>query len=247
MSLEWAKNKIMAHCDWAKSIILTGSQATGESTSSSDIDFIAIVEGTSSGERIRRSISKRSTKGNRPLVDVKVYTEEEFRKAKSGKEHLFLWTALTTGQTLCGEDLTQDITLNKRRVVNTVWEELHEVVDCVDMLEMRAHFTGCCFALYQALATTYFVQKFVLDQSKHPSKLGFMTDMLGDAHDLVKDRYYYVASRTEKSELAQDVGIPTSVDRKFSEADYSVVRQKCEEAVRYLRQNYSKVAEWAES
>jgi len=247
MSLKWAKNIIMAHCDSAQSIILTGSHAMDESTSSSDIDFIAIVNGTNSAERIRRSISKRSAKGNRPLLDVKVYTEEEFRKAKSGKEHLFLWTSLTGGETLCGEDITQSITLNKRRLVDTVWKELQGVVDCVDKLEMRTHFTGCCFTLYQALATIYFVQKFVLEQSGHPSKSVFMRDMLGDAHDLVRDRYYYVANRTEESELTQDVSIPTSADRKFDEADYSLVQQKCEEAVSNLRKNYSKIAKWTES
>ncbi|MGV9170021.1 MAG: nucleotidyltransferase domain-containing protein [Promethearchaeia archaeon] len=247
MSLEWAKQQVTKHCDLAKTIILIGSHATDEATSTSDIDFIAITENANAAERIRRSISKRSMKDNRPLLDVKVYTEEEFRKAKSGKEHLFLWTALTTGQTLCGEDITQNITLNKRRLVNTVWEELQGVVDCVDKLEMRTRFTGCCFALHHALATMYFGQKFVLEHSRYSSKSVFMRNMLGNALDLVKDRYYYVASRVEKPELAQDIRIPASVDRKFSEADYNLVRQKCEKSMAYLRQKYSKVAEWAES
>ncbi len=246
MGFKWANRQIIKFCNLAKSIVLTGSHATDEAKSTSDVDFLIVANDTSSAESIKESISKVSSEAGRPRLDVKIYTENEFKNAKSGKEHLFLWTALSNGQVLCGEDITQCIELNKRRVVNRVWGELQTITDCVDKLEMNTQFTGCCFSLYQALKTIYFVERVILEKSGCPPKRVFIEQMLEKAYNLVRERYYYVTRQVKDPEFSRDIKLPLSVDRKFDSSDYRIARKQCKMVVDYLQNTYSKVTEWAE-
>jgi len=247
MSFEWANHQIMKFCNLARSIVLTGSHAINEATPTSDVDFIVVAHDAVSAESIRASIRNVSKGAGRPFLDVKIYTADEFKKVKSGKEHLFLWTALSNGRVLCGEDITRGIDLNERRVVNTVWQELETITRCSDKLDMNTQFTGCCFSVYQALTTIYFVERFVLKESNFLPKKAFIRQMLENAHNIVRERYYYVTRKVEAPEFTRDIELPSSVDRRFEQSDYRVVRKQCGKAVEYLQHAYPKIVDWAEA
>jgi hypothetical protein len=246
MDKEWACQLMKKYCESARSVLLIGSHALGEANHNSDIDFIVITDNVNISDNIRTSLDKSVRDIGQFFLDAKIYTQDEFKNAKSGKEHFFLWTALSSGRTICGEDIRRRIDLNKRIVVNLVWECLETITSCSDKLEMNTQFTGCCFTLYQSLATTYFVERFVLEESNCPPKRLFMQQMLDNAYNLVRKRYDHVTRQVKEPEFSQDIKLPLSVDRKFDPSDYRIVRKQCKMVVDYLQNTYSKVTEWAE-
>jgi len=99
------------NCERSKSIVLVGSHAFVEARNDSDVDLIVITSDVETAREVKNSIAKLQSASSNNSIDCKVYTEKGFAAAKSGKEHLFLWTALRNGSLLCEEDIRESIKL----------------------------------------------------------------------------------------------------------------------------------------
>jgi predicted nucleotidyltransferase len=82
----------------SSSIVLTGSQVNGIAEDESDIDLIIVTETTDKANLIQRIAEDYRGASIRPLLDCKVYSQDEFYGAKSGLEGRFIWTCLITGK-----------------------------------------------------------------------------------------------------------------------------------------------------
>ena len=238
---------VKSHCTKTKSIIVVGSHALGEERHGSDLDLIVIAKSRENARLLKEIVSLHNKNTKEYIIDCKIYTEKEFNIAKSGKENLFLWVALSNGKILFGKDIRIDIKLNPRLVVNSVWDLLQNLNKSIDLLEAKTQFTGCCYTLYQALVTSYFIERFVLQvRGSAQSKSVFINKMLGETYDVVRDRYYWVVNRITNPEIEGIVATPILADKRFLKGDYRSILNKCIDIQEYFRDVYSKIIKWAE-
>jgi len=238
---------LLAAKDLLASVVLVGSHAVRRAREGSDIDLIVIARGDREAEAIR-VIADRLNRGRiRPVLDCKVYTEREFLQAKSGRENRFLWTCLVNGKVLSGRDITHEVRLLPGLVKDAFWTHVQYVEDACDKLREHVQFTGSCFRIYDALATTYFVERFILNvTSPNLSKEDFVQSYLGHQYEKVRDRYYWVM-RHIRSNAVDTLRVPASADRKFGREEYTRVRGRGLAVLRLLHTRSRQVTEWGDS
>jgi hypothetical protein len=73
-----------------------------------------------------------------------------------------------------------------------------------------------------------------------------MRERLQNTHDVIKERYKWVVRHVGDLETACHIRIPAGADRRFSAAEYIEILKVCESSLRYLRQEYSRVAKWVD-
>ncbi len=241
---EWdlLSNFLKYNCDQVWSIFLIGSHALEEEEPQSDIDLIVVTQGEEGAEKIRKAMQKVNKRYAKPLFDCKIYTQQDFRAAKSGNEHLYLWTALTNGKRLCGENISDMVRIQPSIVVDIIWKSLKELETALSMLESHIQFTGCCYAIYNALTTSYFTLRFVLKRTDYScSKKGFLSRTLEDRYEVVVERYDWIAAHIKRHGSTGEIKIPITADSRFGKRDYKALLPKC----KITKQLLSKVFDWA--
>ncbi len=224
------------------SIILVGSQTEGMADEGSDIDLIVVTSHEKEAREVRRISSDLNRAYSRPILDCKVYTEKEFQSERSGKENLFLWTALRNGSAISGRDITRTVKLLPEELSNKVWRHIQVVEDACDKLEARVEFTGCCFHIYDALATCYFINKHILhifDSST--KKQDFIMSTLGERYVNARERYYWVARHVKTNASPKQLRISKSVDQSYRRSDYASMHKKGLNTLELLRDTFLRV------
>lgn len=233
--------------DLSVSIVLVGSHATRRAHEESDVDLIVIAKGGREAEVIRAVADGLNKTGIRQVLDCKVYTELELSKAKSGRENRFLWTCLVNGKVLSGRDITREVKLLPRVVKDSYWVHMQEVEDACDRLSAGVQFTGSCYHIYDALVTTYFIERFILNATDSALTKGdFVHSYLGNQHEKARERYYWVTKHI-RADTPNTLRVATSVDRMFGRKDYTRMYEKGLPILRLLRTMSARVSEWADS
>jgi len=233
--------------DLSVSIVLVGSHAIRRAHEGSDVDLIVIAKGGREAEAIRTVADRLSRTGIRQVLDCKVYTELEFSRAKSGRENRFLWTCLVNGKVLSGRDITREVKLLPRVVKDSYWVHVQEVEDACDRLSAGVQFTGSCYHIYDALVTTYFVERFILNVTGPALTKGdFVHSYLGDQHEKAHERYYWVAGHI-RTDTFNTLRVAASVDNRFGRKDYARMYEKGLSILRLLRTMSARLTEWADS
>lgn len=231
----------------SKSIILVGSHALGEARDDSDLDLLVITKDVEHVEQISNSIAMLQSASSSIFIDCKVYTEKGFDAAKSGKEHLFLWIALSNGRLLCGEDIREDMKLNPMLITELIWQLIEDLDNSRDILKARSHFTGCCYSIYYSLVTAYFLDRFIIQlNDDYQSKVDFLRERLPNTYDIIKERYQWVINHVTNSEVSCIIKIPIAIDKKFSGKKYFEILNICESTLEYLKNVYSWIVNWRE-
>ena len=232
--------------DSAMSIVLVGSHALGNAHEDSDIDLIALTKHQRDVEIIQNIGKELNKSESRPVIDCKVYTEKEFSNARAGLENRFLWTCISNGRVLFGEDIT-DIQLIPQRVSESYWTHVQSVENACGNLEAGAQYTGSCYSLYDALSTTYFVDRFIFHSFKDGiNKEEFIKSQLGSEFSKARERYYWIVGRIETVSSLISLRIPTGVDRKFKRRDYKLMHGRALDVLEVLQDRYKKIKYWSE-
>ena len=205
----------------ADSIVLVGSSVDGNVTKNSDIDLIVIAKDSISAAQLRKISKQFEGIGDRPLLDTKVFTEQEFVKARNSKDNFFFWSCTRNGKILHGRDILNDVKFNPDIATSLMWDCISEIESACRDLELQVQFTGCCFKILSSLTTLYFAEKLIL-QRKTPivGKEEYLKSMLGNQYSIARDRHYWVV-RQMPDERMRKLRVPTSVDRRFGVKAYS--------------------------
>ena len=239
---------VNAASEYAVSIILVGSHASGYAHSESDIDLIVIAKGIQEAKNALDLSKKIGFEKNRPILDCKVYTEEEFREAKAGIDNRFIWTCMKNGKLLFGEDVTKSVRLLPKRVVEEYWDCVQSVEQAYSNLESYTQFTGSCFHLYRALSITYFLDSFILHLGNQKgAKEDYIALVFGNEFSRIRDRYYWVMNHVDVSMFPKSIRIPISLDRSTNKNDYAHVYEKAGKVWEIVKDRYRHVTQWAEN
>jgi len=231
---------------FTSSIMLTGSLASGLDGPLSDIDLIIICKKEEDIDTVRNAVPHVKLHDGRPLFDCKIYTDEEFSRAKAGKDHLFLWNSFQNSKCLSGRDISHGIKLNYRIVIDTLWNLVSEMEEVIRLIADRAQYTGCCFQIISACSMAYFVQKLILKE-KPPgeTKESYLRTILGSEYLVARERYYWVASRIGTG-TTKSYRIPKDTDKKYGPKDYDAMVAPGQEVLRRFRQLITRVTERSE-
>lgn len=234
--------------DSAISIVLVGSYALGNAHEDSDIDLIVLTKHQKDAEVIQNIGKDLNRAESRPVVDCKVYTESEFSGARTGLENRFLWTCLSNGKVLFGEDITKTIQLAPHCVSESYWQCVQSVNDACTHLGAGVQYTGSCFFLYDSLSTTYFVDRFIFRSVEDGlRKDDFIRSKLASEFSRARERYYWIVSRKDHTKSQSSLRVPTSVDRRFKRSDYERMHEKAVGVLRLVQDKYREVKKWSES
>jgi hypothetical protein len=233
--------------DLAISILLVGSHALDIAHEDSDIDLIVIAKQERDVEIIQEIGKKLNTSVSRPDIDCKVYTESEFSSIRTGRENRFLWTCVSNGKVLFGEDITETIQLVPQRVSESYWTHVQSVEDACRNLDAGVQYTGSCHSLYDALSTSYFVDRFIFQSIKDGmNKEEFIKSHLRNEFSRVRERYYWIVGRIETANSQDRLRIPVGVDRKFKESDYRRMHLRALDVLDVVQDQYKKIMHWSE-
>lgn len=205
----------------ADSIVLVGSRVDGNVTKNSDIDLIVIAKDSISAAQLLKISKQFEGIGGRPLLDTKVFTEQEFVKARNSKDNFFLWSCTRNGKILHGRDILNDVKFNPSITTSLMWDCISEIESACRDLEVQVQFTGCCFKILSSLTTLYFAEKLILKE-KTPiiGKEEYLKSMLGNQYSVACDRYYWVV-RQMSDDQKQRLKVSIHADRKYGVKAYS--------------------------
>ncbi|MGY5854523.1 MAG: nucleotidyltransferase domain-containing protein [Candidatus Thorarchaeota archaeon] len=230
------------------SIVLVGSHVLGNTKSDSDIDLIILTKNHEKSMIVLKAMETLNQFKSRPLLDCKVYTEMELSKAKAGLDNLFLWTCMLNGQVLLGRDITDVVELNPNRVSESYWNSIDLVESACSNLADLIQYTGSCYAIYQLLCTTYFIDKFIFDSiNENQHKSDFLKSVLGSEFKKARDRYYWVIRNIDFSGFPKTLKIHRRVDMKFKKGDYEKMYDKGIHTYNLTKDKYNQIKKWAES
>ena len=214
------------------SIILVGSNVTGSTSSESDIDLIIIVKDEESAKSVKKITRVVQNSNDRHSLDCKIYTEQEFVKAKTGRDHFFLWSAFKNSRTLHGCDSWTNIKLIPSKVTSILWNCIREIENATVLIEMRAQFTGVCFKLYSSLKTVYFGEVCFMKMNDS-RKSAFIQEILGDQYRICLNRYKWVAGQLE-DHSTEKLKVPSNIDRRYRDSDYKKLEGICKSASEFV-------------
>ncbi|NHI84153.1 MAG: hypothetical protein EAX81_07620 [Candidatus Thorarchaeota archaeon] len=233
---------------YCKSIMLVGSQASGLTNEESDLDLIVIAHGHNEAMEVRKIASRFGTNMGRAILDCKVYTEDEFTRARSGSENRFIWTCMKQGKVVYGMDIIDTVQLKPDQTRDSYWEHIQNVENAILDLDNGIHFTGSCYHLYDALATTYFIEAFIFQSAiRKQRKEEFIASVLEKEYSIIRDRFYWVFKHISADGLKNNIRVPSSMDQRFSRTHYDSVHKKAIPTLDYARNTYRRLAEWADN
>jgi hypothetical protein len=176
-----------------------------------------------------------------------MYTESEFSTARTGLENRFLWTCLSNGKVLFGEDIRNTVRLAPQRTSESFWKHVQSVEDACRNLGTGIQYTGSCYSIYDALSTNYFVDRFIFHSIEDDiSKEESIKLQLGNEYTRVRERYYWIASRIKALHLQNKLRVPTDVDRKFNRKDYNLIYIRALDILELLHNKYKQIKHWSE-
>jgi predicted nucleotidyltransferase len=227
------------------SIVLAGSQVDGTAHEDSDIDLIIITKNKDEADVVHGLADDLNKSELRPILDCKVFAKQDLSSAKSGPENLFLWICLTHGRLISGIDVTKDVDLNTQTVLNLIWRCVQNAQEVIDWLDSQVHFTGCCYHVYNSLATIYFVNRFILNTvAPTETKRDFIKSHLGDQYLRIRERYYWVVRHLDVNLSQKTLKIPLSVDKRFKKVDYLRILDQTHFIVSMVESTFDSVKKW---
>ena len=118
---------------------------------------------------------------------------------------------------------------------------------CSNLAEL-IQYTGSCYAIYQALCTTYFIDKFIFDSIKeNQPKNDFLKSALGSEFKKARDRYYWVIQHIDFSDFPRTLKIHRRVDMKYKKDDYEKMYEKGIQTLNLTKDKFKQITKWAES
>ncbi|MFX1369494.1 MAG: nucleotidyltransferase domain-containing protein [Promethearchaeota archaeon] len=232
---------------FVKSVVLVGSRAEGSEGADSDIDLIITVDDIPTAKKLRAIQQSFQTSKGRPLLDCKIYTEQELSEAKSGREHFFLWTCMQVNKVILGQDVLAGIKLVPRKVIDFLWMCTTNVEEACRKLEAHIEFTGCCFSIYHAIVSLYFSEKFILHEGKsRGAKEDFIKSILETEYDIIRSRYYWVTSHLLDAP-PHVLRIPAGVDKRYKQRNYGAMLSRTEAVLDILHSRIPIVVKMLES
>ncbi len=231
----------------ADSIVLVGSSVDGNVTKNSDIDLIVIAKDSISAAQLRKISKQFEGIGDRPLLDTKVFTEQEFVKARNSKDNFFFWSCTRNGKILHGRDILNDVKFNPDIATSLMWDCIAEIENAYRDLEVRVQFTGCCFKILSSLTTLYFAEKLILKE-KTPiiGKEEYLKSMLGNQYSVARDRYYWVA-RQMSDDQRQKLKVSKHADKRYGVKAYSNMTSSATEILEIVHSKVLKLVREIES
>jgi predicted nucleotidyltransferase len=238
---------ITSAADSVISIVLVGSQATGNDHDDSDIDLIVLTKHKKDVDVIHNIGIDLNRSESRPVIDCKVYSESEFSSARTGLENRFLWTCITNGKVLYGEDIIDTIQLVPQLVSESYWMQVQSVENACINLDSGVQYTGSCFYLYDALSSTYFVDRYIFRlTSNGKNKEEFIKSKLRSEFSKARERYYWVVDCIDTVNSQNKLRIPVSVDRKFKQNDYKQMYARSIDILELVQNRYKEINNWSE-
>ena len=129
----------------ATSIMIVGSYVENLSHDQSDIDLVILCNNPENRKEIKKILSSKSLMHDRPSLDCKIFTESEFRRAKTSDQHFFLWSSLQHSICLHGRNISKEIKLNLNLVVNNLWNIIKQIEEVYRLLDSHVQFSGCWY------------------------------------------------------------------------------------------------------
>ena len=109
-------------------------------------------------------------------------------------------------------------------------------------------YTGSCYAIYQALCITYFIDKFIFDSIKeNQPKNDFLKSVFGSEFKKARDRYYWVIQHIDFSDFPKTLKIHRRVDMKFKKEDYEKMYEKGIRTLYLTKDKYNQIKKCVES
>ena len=217
------------------SIMLVGSHANNSAHTKSDIDVIIISENHKECQKIISTVLNDTKKMNRRLIDFKIFTLDEYNKAKTSEEHFFLWSCMQDAICLHGIDLSNDIRLSFTLLRDHLWHLISQIEEVIGFLDLQVQFSGSCFHLNVALSTAYFVKKQILKEiTSSQSKEVFIQSYFDKQYTNARERYYWVVSKIDKSSRRK-LRISKRADSDIDHETYEEMREKAEIVLTVLR------------
>jgi hypothetical protein len=227
----------------ATSIMLVGSHVENTYHDQSDVDFIIVCDGSDERRQIKKVLPSRALMNGRPSLDYKVFTEDEYNKAKTSEKHFFLWSCMQHAICLHGKDISKDIKLSLNLVVDNLWNLIRQTEEVHRLLDLQVHFSGCCFHLYGAASTMYFVKKDILkDGSSSVAKEAFIQTTFGKQYSVVRSRYYRLSSKIDL-DSEKPLRIKSKDDCGIGPEAYEKMKEKTEMVLMALREVVERVQE----
>ncbi len=180
---------------------LVGSWTEGTGGNQSDIDLILVVENVQRLNQVKVILDefRDVCYDNRPLIDAKVFTEEQLRNALQSLDYFRLWSGLNSGMLLWGESIHPQLRIDLVRKIMIRWLDLISEVSL--KIDMYSEFEGACFVLYSALVEFYFIEKHLLHSSDSPiTKEEIVSSHFSGLSNLVRREFYNVAGRITKQQ-----------------------------------------------
>jgi len=151
------------------SIMLTGSWARGDHHGWSDVDIIVITNDKTK-EHVQRILTrhKRSAGfigGNRPWLDIKLFSREEFIKLSNGPMNPFLFSCLKDGKIIYGKDFSKEIVLKPSVLLDNIDSCFQMIDEAIDLIKKKKMFPIICYFLYSCLRTFYHIDR-IIDESR---------------------------------------------------------------------------------
>ncbi|MHA1637001.1 MAG: nucleotidyltransferase domain-containing protein [Candidatus Thorarchaeota archaeon] len=231
------------------SIMLVGSQVNSENRSDSDIDLIAIGEHPQKLRKLILESNQHLSGGVRPKLDLKTFTQQDFVKRISEKENFYFWTCSQHRRVLHGSDLLDNIQLIPQMVDNLIWNQVEQLQESIEWLEMNKRYTGSCFYIYEYLATSYFLERFVLESRKVQSlkKGEYLKRILNDLYGTVKQKYYAVVKKEPPFRVSRVVKIKGDTDRNVRPEDYFKLQLMNTDILNNAEEIKKRIGKWVDS
>ncbi len=150
----------------SSSVYLTGSYANSEKGPGSDIDLLIVTTSQTNTEAYESQLQDvfRASELKEIAVDARIYSQDTLRNDLAGVNHFLLWSSLANGILLYGEEIT--VKLEVLNVYQSMKAWLNRLDETGSFLEMRIHYSACCYDLYSALVWFYFIKRYLVANEK---------------------------------------------------------------------------------
>jgi predicted nucleotidyltransferase len=227
-----------------KSIILVGSWSRGNSLKTSDLDLLIITKDKDSknkiAEHLHTLIGKRSR--NRPEVDIKILSLEEFSYSWQSQQHFMLLTYCQSHKVLWGSDVFANRQINPPLIQQTMSREISTIDEAAVDLESGSRFQECGISLLTALKTFIFLDYYFSNKVSLKPIENILQNIFGDIYRKVHKIFYQVTNRIALNfKFSGNVRVHRSEDDKYSDTDYQHLLIACEDISKYAQKVYRKI------
>lgn len=207
---------------FVKSVTLVGSYVVNETVSDSDIDLIIIGTPSNKIRKLMLKTNLHTTGNNRPRIDLKILTQQDFLIKKSKMENFFFWTCSQNRRVLYGVDILEKLELNCQSVDNLIWYHVERLQESLEWLERESRYSGSCYYIYEYLTTSYFLERFVFESKKGKSqkKSEYIESNLDHQYEIIKQKNYAVLKKESSFGISGVTKIRHEIDKAMSTDDY---------------------------